>query len=259
MKLLRILYKYILHFLTAKNTHGFGVHSPFLFHFTESVIYNKSTYYIFSQIEKIRSTLKSDKRILDITDFGTGNNRSVKVAKIANKSLKSAKYAQLLYRLANYINAQSILELGTSLGLTTTYLAAPSSSSKCISLEGCPQIASIAVRNFNLLKIENIKVVVGDIDKTLSNVLNEFEQLDLVFMDANHKSQAVLNYFDQIVSKVHSNSVIVLDDIYFSSDMEIAWKIIKEHPMVMSTIDFFQIGIVFFNSDLNKKHYKMRY
>ena len=126
-------------------------------------------------------------------------------------------------------------------------------------MEGCPQIASIAFENFSLLKIKNIEVVVGDIDLTLSNVLSEYEQLDLVFMDANHQSQAVLSYFDQIITKVHSNSVIVVDDIYLSADMESAWKKIKEHPKVMSTIDLFQLGIFFFNPDLNKKHYKMRY
>jgi predicted O-methyltransferase YrrM len=126
-------------------------------------------------------------------------------------------------------------------------------------LEGCIQIANVAKENFKLLNIKNIQTVVGDIDKTLTTVLDEFDQLDLVFIDANHKSQAVLSYFEQSLPKVHPNSVIVIDDIYWSSDMEYAWRKIKEHPLVTSTIDLFQLGIVFFNSDLHKMHYKMRY
>jgi len=259
MNRLRMTYKFILHFLTANNTRGFGVHSPYLFHFTKFVLNNKGTYYIFSSIEKIRSQLKKDKRKLTISDFGTGTKKQKTVAEITRKSLKTAKYGQLLFRLSVHAKAQNTLELGTSLGLTTAYLAAPSSFIRCISLEGCQEIADLAIENFKALDIKNAQIVVGDIDITLPKVLKEFNQLDLIFIDANHKSEAVLSYFEQCMAKVHSDSVMVVDDIYWSADMEKAWKEIKEHPRVMATIDLFQQGIVFFNTDLHKKHYKMRF
>ena len=259
MNRIRITFKFILHFLSAKNTLGFGVHSPYVFHFTKFVIYNKSSYYIFSAIEKLRLSLKNDKRILNIDDFGTGRKSNISIAEITSKSIKSAKYGQLLYRLSEYIHARNILELGTSLGLTTSYLAASSSASSVVSIEGSQQIADIAIENFNQVDIKNIKIVIGNIDKTLSKVLDEFEYLDLVFIDANHKYQALIDYFEKCLTKIKSDSIIVIDDIYWSLEMENAWKTIKENPMVMSTIDLFELGIVFFNSDLNKKHYKMRY
>jgi len=259
MKQFRITFKFILHFLSAKNTHGFGVHSPYLFHFTKYVLNNKSSYYIFSSIEEIRSILRQDKRILDVTEFGTGNKQKKTVAEITKKSVKSTKYGQLLYRLSDYIKSRNTLELGTSVGLTTAYLAASSSAIRCVSLEGCPQVAEIAIRNFEELNIKNVQIVEGNIDLTLPKVLNEINQLDLIFIDANHTSVAVLNYFEQCLAKVHNDSVLVLDDIYWSADMEKAWKKIKEHPRVKTTIDLFELGIVFFNSDLHKKHYKMRF
>jgi len=259
MNRIRITFKFILHFLTAKNTLGFGVHSPYVFHFTKFVIYNKGSYYIFSAIEKIRSSLKNDKRILNVIDFGTGRKSNISIAEITTKSVKSAKYGQLLFRLSDYIQARNILELGTSFGLTTSYLAASSSSSRVVSLEGSQQIADVAIENFKKTDIKNIKIIVGNIDQTLSKVLAEFDFLDLIFIDANHKYQALINYFEQGLTKINSNSIMVIDDIYWSSEMEKAWTIIKENPMVMSTIDLFELGIVFFNSDLNKKHYKMRY
>jgi len=259
MNQIRITFKFILHFLTAKNTHGFGVHSPYVFHFTKFVLDNNGTYYIFSTIEKIRSKLKKDKRRLTVVDFGTGSKTDILVSKIATRSVKSNKYGQLLYRLSDYIQARNILELGTSVGLTTSYLAAPSSMSRVVSLEGSQQIADVAIENFKQLELKNIQVIVGNIDKTLSKVLAELDHLDLIFIDANHTSQAVLNYFNQALSKINSGSIMVIDDIYWSADMEKAWKIIKDHPLVMATIDLFELGIVFFNSDLNKKHYKMRY
>lgn len=259
MNRIRITFKFILHFLSAKNTQGFGVHSPYVFHFTKFVIYNNGSYYIFSTIEKIRSALKKDKRRLTVVDFGTGIKSEILVSKIAKKSIKSFKYGQLLYRLSDYIQARNILELGTSVGVTTSYLAASSSFSNVVSLEGSQQIADVAIANFKQLKLKNIQIIIGNIDQTLSKVLNEFDHLDLIFIDANHTYQAVLNYFEQTLTKINSDSIMIIDDIYWSADMEKAWKIIKGHPLVMSTIDLFELGIIFFNPDLNKKHYKMRY
>jgi predicted O-methyltransferase YrrM len=254
----RMTYKFILHFLTAKNSHGFGVHSPYVFQFTNDVLYNRNRNARFTSIEKIRSNLKKNTNCLDIVDYGTGIKQKKSIAEIAVKSVKPAKYGQLLYRLSEFIKSHSTLELGTSFGLTTSYLASSSSTSRVVSLEGSQQIVDIAKENFKILDIKNIQVVTGNIDQTLSKVLNEFDQLELVFVDANHKSKAVLTYFEMILSKVYTDSIVVIDDIYWSSDMEYAWKVIKEHPRVTSTIDLFQMGIVFFNSDLHKKHYKMR-
>lgn len=259
MKRLLFLYKYIIHFFLARNTCGFGVHSPFVFKFTNNVLVSKGLYYVFSEIESIRFDLKHDKRKIDITDFGSGNYKIRKVSEIAKYSLKSPKYGQLLYRIANYFNSRSVLELGTSLGVTTAYLAASSTEIRCTSLEGCPQTAKIAQENLKKLGLKNVNVVLGNIDDTLSGVLSDMTGLDLVFFDANHRSEYVLHYFDQCLSKVNNNTVMVFDDIYWSSDMEMAWNKIKENPLVTSSIDLFEVGIVFFNPDLHKKHYKMRY
>jgi predicted O-methyltransferase YrrM len=259
MKQFRLLYKYIIHFFSARNSRGHGVHSPFIFYFTNFVLNNSESYYIFPKIESIRFDLRRDKRTIDVEDFGAGNHRVRAVSDITAHSLKSPKYGQLLFRIANFLKTKNVLELGTSLGITASYLASSSKDIRCISLEGCPQTAMIAQDNFKKLGLENIKIVVGNIDDTLRDVLTTVDSLDLIFFDANHRSESVLNYFDQCLLKVSGSSVMVIDDIYWSADMESAWKKIKDHPKVMSTIDLFQVGIVFFNPDLHKKHYKMRY
>lgn len=254
-----IICKYLLHFFTARNTGGFGVHSPFLFQFTRFVLFEKHSFYNFKSIEKVRKYLKNDKKIIDLTDFGTRTNRRTTVASIASKSLKSAKYGQLLFRMVRYFKAINILELGTSLGITTSYLASSTTEIKCVSLEGCPQIVAIAQENFEKLGIKNIEIVVGNIDETLHDAIQKFESIDFIFIDANHQYDAVLNYFEMCLPKISCDSIIIIDDIYWSKEMEKAWKMIKNHPSVTSTIDLFQLGIVFFNGDLHKKHYKMRY
>ena len=255
----RQIYKYIFHFFTARHTWGFGVHSPFLFQFTRFVLLEKNSYYAFQQIENLRSKLRNDNRILDIKDHGIGADRREAVSSVANNAIKSRKYAQLLYRMVHYFKAHNVLEFGTSLGVTTSYLASPSTGINCVSLEGSSQIAQVARENIDSLGIKNVEIVVGDIAATLSTVLTKIEKLDFVFFDANHQSQAVINYFEQCLAKVHNDTVMVFDDIHWSDDMEGAWRKIQKYNEVKSTIDLFQIGIVFFNSDLNKKHYKMRY
>jgi predicted O-methyltransferase YrrM len=259
MSRIKSIYKYFKHSVLAKNTGGHGVHSPFMYQFTRYVLQENHPFYVFDSIEKLRESLKMDKRVLKITDFGTGVNRMRTVSDIAKKSLKSTRESQLLFRIAHYIKAENFLELGTSLGVTTLYLGSLSTNMKCVTLEGCPQIASVAEENFKKLSLNNIELVVGAIDATLPDTLASMPQLDMVFIDANHRSNAVLKYFELCLANVHKNTVVVIDDIYWSDDMELAWQAIKDHPRVTSSIDLFHLGIVFFNTDVNKMHYKMRY
>lgn len=259
MKLFRKIFKYFLHLLLARNSNGFGVHSPNIYNFTKFVLCEKCSFYIFPVIETLRNDLKNDSRLLNVKDFGTGNDRIRNISNITKYALKSKKHGQLLFRIAHYIKAQNVLELGTSLGITTSYLASPNSKIKCVSLEGCNETAQIAKENFEKLGIKNIELIVGNIDETLETALNKFEKLDLVFIDANHKSEAILRYFELCLPKINNDSILIVDDIYWSADMEMAWQIIKNHSLVTSTIDIFEMGIVFFNTNLNKTHYKMRY
>jgi predicted O-methyltransferase YrrM len=257
MQKIRLIKKYILHLFLARHTNGFGVHSPFLFQFTQNVLCEKHPFYIFESIELLRDKLIKDKRIISVTDFGTKPNRERKITEIASSSLKSAKYGQLLFRIAHYFKSKDVLELGTSLGITTSYLSSSSSKINCVTLEGCAQTGSIAKENFEKIGLKNIELVIGNIDDTLPKFLEKSDTLDLIFFDANHKSEAVLRYFEMCQSKIHCTTILVVDDIYWSADMENAWQTIKKHPKVTSTIDLFELGIVFFNPHLVKKHYKM--
>ncbi len=255
----KFIYKYLKHFITAKNTGGHGVHSPFIYQFTRYVLQENHPFYVFNTIERIRESLKEDKRVLNVADLGTGTDRTRLVCDIAVNSLKPPRQSQLLFRIAHYFKAKNVLELGTSLGITTLYLGSLSSQVRCVTLEGCPQTASVAEENFKKMGLQNIELVVGDIDSTMPKALASMPQLDLVFIDANHQSKAILHYFELCLPKVNRNTVVIIDDIYWSDDMEMGWKAIKNHPQVMSSIDLFYMGIVFFNTDINRMHYKIRY
>ena len=259
MSHLKHFLKYIKFLIKARNTKGHGVHSPFVFDFLSNVIYTKNQFYIFKAIESIRKDLNQNHQELFIKDLGTGVDRQATISSIARKSLQKKKYAQLFFRIIHQYKFQNILELGTSLGVTTAYLAATSGKTKCISLEGSPEIAAIARENFKRLNLNNIQTIEGNIDETLTQALNLLEKVDFALIDANHQSNAVLSYFEQVIQYSGSNTILVIDDIYWSDDMEEAWKLIKLHPKVTTTIDLFQLGIVFLKPDLHKKHYKLYY
>lgn len=231
------------------------MHSPFLFDFVKNVIYEKHPYYIYSVVERQRQKMLADKRKIYFEDYGTGKNRYIAVSEIAVKSIKKRKHAQLIYRIANFTKPDVVLELGTSLGITTSYLSSVSES--CITIEGSEAVAEIAKQNFNELQRSNIHLVTGDIATVLPDIVQHTESLDLVFIDANHTSKALNAYFDICMTKINPRSVMIIDDIHYSKDMESGWNYIKQHPEVSVTMDLYELGIVFFRPDLGRTNYKL--
>jgi predicted O-methyltransferase YrrM len=249
----------VIHFVTARNTRGFGVHSPYLFDFIRYVISEKNPFYIYAEIEKQRVKLLNNNTLINKIDFGTGDSKPIKISEIAARSLCSSRKGQLLSRIVYFLKLNNILELGTSLGISTAYLASLSKSRNCITLEGCENTANIARQTFSALNLSNIEIITGDIDNTIHLALNKLSTIDFVYIDANHTFNATMRNFELILPKLNEKAVIVLDDIYWSKEMKQAWDLIKLHPKVNSTFDLYHFGIVFFNPDLHAKNYKLRF
>ncbi|UKJ07418.1 O-methyltransferase [Solitalea lacus] len=252
---------YIKHQLTAKTRHG--THSPFVYSLVDNVVYDQSIKEVYYDIENQRKSLLVDERIITITDLGAGshysNNKKKKIKTIAAKALKSPKWAQLIYRLALWHKPQSIVELGTCLGITTSYLAKANPEVSVVSIEGCPQIADAAKGVLKSQGISNVNIEVGNFDDLLPYIVDKAEKLDFVYFDGNHRKEATLNYFHQCLEKATENSLFIFDDIHWSEGMEEAWEEIKNHPRVTVTIDLFAIGLVFFKTGRVKEHFKIKY
>src|SRR3954471_19072 len=119
--------KYMQYWWHASNRKGHGVHSPFVFSFITQVLNDKRFFYCYETVEIVREQLKKDDSLLTLEDFGAGSrihsHTQRKVSAIATSSLKPKKFSRLLFRMVNYFQPATILELGTSLGMTTSYLA----------------------------------------------------------------------------------------------------------------------------------------
>ena len=180
------------------------------------------------------------------------------VSDIAKRSLAKKKYAQMLARLVNWLGDGQLMvvELGTSLGVTTAYMAAMDKRNKVITYEGCPAVAEIAKENWKALEIKNIDCRVGEI--TADMLDRDLERVDVAFIDANHTYASTRAYFNVLAEKVHPKSVIVVDDIHYNKEMEKAWHEICEDERVTSTMDLYQMGLVFFDKDYWKRDYRIR-
>jgi len=251
---------YLLHRFNAKTRHG--VHSPFVYRLADSVIYDFEPKKVYGEIEALRKQLLNDHRTINVVDLGAGskvnNDQTKRISDIARSALKPPRLAQLLYRLAADMKPQNILELGTCLGITTIYLKKATPGAHVYTLEGSPETASIALETFIKAKTNDIQEITGNFDDTLPGVINELEQLDFVFVDGNHQKEATLKYFEWCLPKVHENTLLIFDDIYWSEGMKQAWAEIKAHPKVTVTVDLFWIGLVFFKPGRAKEDFLIK-
>lgn len=253
------LTQFLKHRLLSKSTAGHGVHSPFVYELVTTVLPDQKNSE-FNQIETVRLQLLKDQREIEITDLGAGsqvmksNKRSIK--DIAKYSGKSASLSRIIYRLALHQKCATAIELGTSLGLTTTYLS--KACNQVLSIEGCPNIANIAKENHAFLGIKNVEIKVGNFNELLPNIIQQNPNCNLVFVDGNHTFDATMQYYQLLCNSMPPNSLLIFDDIYWSKEMKQAWHKIIHDPLNTLTIDLFYLGLVYLRPNQAKEHFSIK-
>ena len=251
---------YLKFFWNSKNEHA--VHSPFVFQLITKCFYDKKLKPKYSILKEYRNSLLENKNMIEVTDFGAGSkvfkSNTRQINQIAKTAGISPKRAKLLYRIANYFQPDTILEIGTSLGLATSALALGNPKSSVTTLEGCPETAKIAQSQLQIFSINNIESVVTEFSEYLKTYNLQPTTYDLIYFDGNHSKTATLEYFELLLPTITNDSVWIFDDIHWSEEMEEAWEIIKKHPKVSVTIDTFQWGLVFFRREQPKEHFTIR-
>ncbi|REE81630.1 putative O-methyltransferase YrrM [Lutibacter oceani] len=244
-----------------KSTNKHGVHSPFVFNLVTKCFNAKTNSQKLKQINSIRNYFYKNKTSIVVNDFGKGSkifkSETRKIAKIAKIAGINKKRAALLIRIVEYFNPNTILELGTSIGLGTAALSLGNPNSKITTIEGCKNTAKVAQEMFREFNISNIKLVNNDFNICLPSILKE-NTFDLIYFDGNHQKEATLFYFNQCLSSIHPNSIFIFDDINWSKEMQETWKKIKNHPKVTVTINTYFWGIVFFRTEQAKQHFTIR-
>ena len=254
----QLAWKFLVYLLTSSNGKGHGVHSPFVFDFIVNVLRGKNAdVQAFHQIEAKRRAFEQSSLVLDVLDLGAGSSSGKQnqrtVSSIAKRAAKPSRFARLFYRIITYYQIDSVLELGTSLGLTTRYLSIAAPQHGVISIEGAPAIAQFTSKSLSEEGFCNTTILTGDFNDHLPEALASMKGRKLLFFDGNHQYQPTLDYFQAALGVIADADILIFDDIHWSKDMEKAWSEIRNNEKVSCTIDLFFIGIVFFRKEFKEK------
>lgn len=248
-----------LNYLRKRKTR-YHVHSPFVYKLVDNVFKDKKRYKEYRELNRLRKKFiqRSDK--VEIMDFGTGAGnkdyliRVKRVGDIVRQSGHSKKQLELLFRMARYFRPETILEFGTSVGVSTTYLSKGYPPAKMITMDGSMGLTTIANETFKKHNLD-IELEVGEFGAILDEVIKNTQKLDMVFFDGNHRKKSTLEYFNKCMKCVHEDSVFMFDDIHWSRGMNKAWEKIKKDKRVSLTIDLYWIGLVFFRKGIAKQNF----
>ena len=239
---------YLIYLSKARSTSS--VHSPFIFNWCRSILNSSERNDKWAEIESLRSDLLKNKRLIQ-------GGRSI--SQIARKAAKQPKYAQLLGRIVEFHHPLKVIELGTSLGISAAYIASSlDENEEFTTIEGNQEIASLAQKNLDTLG-SKVDVRSGLFVEVLPGVLEEMRRVDLIFFDGHHDYDATIEYFEMVLPYVHSNTVMIFDDINWSSGMQRAWKRIKANERVTQTIDLYMLGVAFLREGVAEEHFVLHY
>jgi predicted O-methyltransferase YrrM len=259
---LKYALKYIQYTIFAKHKKGHGIHSPFMFRLIQEVFNKKDLNSDLKAVFSIHKRHKRSKQKLSYNEIGAGSSYRTKknqsLGKIIKRSSVSRKYGKLIYNIINHFAPTDILELGSSVGISSAYIAQAAKESNFISIEGVNEKLNVAKHIAQELNLST-KFICGDFDEILDFVLNEYKQLDFAFFDGNHTKKSTIKYFESCLDKIHNNTIFIFDDIHWSDEMESAWEYIKLHKDVRVSVDLFQMGLIFFRKELSYEHYTIKY
>jgi predicted O-methyltransferase YrrM len=235
----------------------FDIHSPYFYEAIKS-LYKKDfeNSLQFRNIQSLKKQLQFDQSLIPNIDYGAGsrskNTAEKSIASIAKTASSSYYSCSLLYNLAAFLRPKQILELGTNLGIGSACMAAGWGQARIDTIEGNPHLVEIANKNINLLEIKNITIHEGKFSEILPKILKDLDPIDLLFVDGHHNGEATLEYIEMLMPNLSEKGVIILDDIYWSSDMTLAFQLLTLDPMVGTYIDLFSKGILFLDPKLNQ-------
>lgn len=249
------------YYLFARHKYGHGVHSPFAYRFIREVLRDKTTYPEYGLVEKIRKDLLRNKTTFRKKDLGTGAGMSGKtvMGTMVRRSSVSRKFGRLLFRIARFCKPERILELGSAAGISTAYLALGNPEAEIISLEGDPVLCRTARNTLQRTGLKNVQVVEGAFKETLPELLTDNRKFDLLFIDGDHRGEALMSYCRQLIPSVAGGGCIILDDIHWSEDMVAGWNKVRTFSGVTLSLDLLQMGILFLDPKLTREQMTIRF
>lgn len=244
-------YRFLRYYFSASTV--FDLQSPMAYAFAREVLEDRRTFYVFSEAESLRQQWLRDRGSIRVSDFGAGSlslqGQERVISDLAKRVATPPQFCRWLFHIARFGQPATMLELGTSLGISAIYQSAAAPHAKFITLEGCPETAGLARRSFQQLHCR-AELQVGRFDALLPSALDQLGKLDHLYLDGDHSLEGTLKYLEECRRYSHPGTVWVIGDIHWSEGMERAWETVKAMPGVKMTIDLFGMGVVLFRQEI---------
>ena len=201
---------------------------------------------IMERVSAERQRLLDCSDTIEMVDFGAGSHRMSarrSVADMARISGASSRKGRMLAQAVAFLQPDTMLELGTSLGLSACYQQLAHPIGRLVTIEGSEAVADQAARTFESVGLHQITLLRGRFEEQLDHAIDRLGQrIDYAYFDGNHAEEPTLDYFERCLPFAREGSVFVFDDIYWSDGMLRAWRQINRHPRVTATIDAYDMG-----------------
>ena len=242
----------------VKSKTKYYMHSPFVYDLMVHVLEKKNTETELLFIQTFRQQLRREKGIkLNFQPIGAIAKASTKSLADIEKNLSIPhRFGARLFHCIQRYQYRTIVEIGTCIGIGALYLAKANQEATVYTLEGNPDCYQKAAQLFAQNDIKNIEIIPGLFEDSLPSLLQHLKKIDLVVIDGNHQYESTVRYFNQLLPHLHEDSLVVIDDIYWSKEMNRAWKEIYQHDRVTLSLDFYRNGFLFFKKNrLEKEHF----
>lgn len=183
--------------------------------------------------ERIKSVIRVRTRLRNtpgyVMDYlGNAGKFDDQKISIALNGSKNHHNCLILCELAFLYGARGVVELGTNLGISSTYLAigARSKNSKAkITTGDCSgkrlNIARSVHADCNLTNIEYIE---GLFEDTADRIFNTIPDWSFAFIDGDHTFEGTIKYYEIACKTGKPGNCIVFDDVEWSGGMIAAWQ-----------------------------------
>ncbi len=221
----------------------------------------KEHLHVFKSCEAYRHNLLRDNRLISYEIFDLVKTNKVK--DICRQATSSPIWGQFLYLIIKKISNPVVLEIGTNLGVSGSYILSALNDKKdslFITMEGIPDLCKIAHTQFSSIAPEKkFKIIQGLYEDTFSTVIDQKINFNIVFVDGNHRKKDTLYYFNTLISIIDVPCIMIFDDINWSVEMNECWSIIQEDPVVSYSIDYYRWGIIIIDQSKSSqnKHFKL--
>lgn len=232
-------------------TTKYKIHSPFAFQFLTEVLEDNRYYHFFGVIETYRRNLLANSELIP-----TGSGQRTINALTKSGELEET-YGQVLFKAVHLYKPDTIVEIGTGLGISTLYQATPASSTKVFTFETNTTLTKKTQQFFRQLMRKNITIINNKNETTLEETLLKIGSIDFVFFNHFEVNKGI-ELFETILKFAQTNTIIAFRTPYGNPLRTQLWEQLKKHPSVRMSIDIFGLGFLFFRSQQKEvEHFKM--